>query len=454
MQMFAEQVFTVDDLAQKVRNAGVVGAGGAGFPAYVKISADAQLLIANGAECEPLLYKDQTVIQQFAEPLLQGMQLLMRHIGAKRGVIAIKEKYQDSINHIAPLLPDNIELKVMRNVYPAGDEYELVYEITGERIPAGGLPKDIGVLVHNVETIVNICRAAQDKPVTHSMITVQGEVETPFTAWLPIGMSYADILAMAGKVTCDNPVIIEGGAMMGSVETNFSTPITAVSSALLVLPDDAHVLSRRAEPESAFRRIGKSACDQCTLCTEMCPRYLLGYPIQPHLVMRSLLTSGTVSETLSVNAQACSECNICTLWACPEQLNPRDVCVTTKRDLKAQNRWQTADQLQAQTRPVHSMRDYRGVPSSRLTRRLGLAKYDKRTATWRDVSVTPTRVSIALQPRMGATADPIVKVGDAVTAGSMIASVAADKMGVPVHASISGTVTAVTDHIDIQSDRN
>lgn len=444
----------MDDLVQKVRNAGVVGAGGAGFPSYVKMSSEAQLLIANGAECEPLLYKDQTVIQQFAEPLLQGMLLLMQHIGAKRGVLAIKEKHQASINHIAPLLPENIELKLMPNVYPAGDEYELVYEVTGKRIPAGGLPKDIGVLVHNVETIVNIQRASEGKPVTHSMITVQGEVETPFTAWLPIGMTYADILALAGEVTCDKPVIIEGGAMMGSVETDFSTPISAVSSALLVLPDDAHVLGRRAEPEAAFRRIGKSACDQCTLCTEMCPRYLLGYPIQPHLVMRSLLTSGDVSETLSVHAQACCECNICTLWACPEQLNPRDVCVTTKRDLKAQGRWQTADQLQAQTRPVHSMRDYRGVPSSRLTQRLGLAKYDKRTAIWHKESVVPAQVSIALQARMGARPEPVVKVGDTVNAGSIIATVADDKMGVPVHASISGTVTAVADHINIQSNGN
>jgi len=444
----------VDDLVQKVRNAGVVGAGGAGFPTYVKISTAAELLIANGAECEPLLYKDQSVIQQFAEPLLGGMQLLMQHIGAKRGIIAIKEKHQASISHIAPLLPDNIELKLMPNVYPAGDEYELVYEVTGKRIPAGGLPKDIGILVQNVETIANIHRAAEGKPVTHSMITVHGEVETPFTAWLPIGMSYADILTLAGTVTCDKPVIIDGGVMMGSVETDFSTPITAVSSALLVLPDDAHVLSRRTESESAFRRIGKSACDQCTLCTEMCPRYLLGYPIQPHLVMRSLLTSGTVSETLSINAQACSECNVCTLWACPEQLNPRDICVTTKRDLKTQGRWQTADQLQAQTRPVHSMRDYRGVPSSRLTRRLGLANYDKRIAAWRNVSVVPARVSIALQVRMGARAEPVVKVGDTVTAGAIIATVPADKLGVPVHASISGTVTAVADHIDIQSNGN
>ncbi|PID44897.1 MAG: NADH dehydrogenase subunit [Gammaproteobacteria bacterium] len=444
----------MDDLVQKVRNAGVVGAGGAGFPAYVKMSCEAELLIANGAECEPLLYKDQTIIQQFSESLIQGMLLLMHHIGAKRGVLAVKEKHKASISHIEPLLPENIDLKLMPNMYPAGDEYELVYEVTGKRIPAGGLPKEIGVLVNNVETIVNISRASEGKPVTHSMITVHGEVETPFTAWLPVGMTYSDILALAGKVTCDNPVIIEGGAMMGSVETDLSKSISAVSSALLVLPADAHLLGKRAEPESAFRRIGKSACDQCSLCTEMCPRYLLGYPIRPHLVMRSLLTSGITSETLSVNAQACCECNVCTLWACPEHLNPRDVCATTKRDLRAAGLWQTPEQLQAQTRPVHSMRDYRAVPTKRLIQRLGLAKYDKRIARWKGESIVPESVSIALSARMGADTEPVVKVGDTVDAGSIIATVAADKMGVPVHASISGTVTSVSDHINIQSSGN
>ncbi|MCB1675142.1 MAG: SLBB domain-containing protein [Halioglobus sp.] len=444
----------MDNLVQKVRRAGVVGAGGAGFPAYVKIAAPAQVLIANGAECEPLLYKDQTVIQQFSGRLLHGMQLLMEHTGARAGVVALKKKHQVSIDHLRSRLPDNIELKIMPDVYPAGDEYEIVYEVTGKRIPAGGLPRDVGVLVHNVETIVNIDRAAEGSPVTHTMVTVQGEVERPFTAWLPIGMTYADILALAGAVTCDEPVIIEGGAMMGAVERDFARSVTSVSSALLVLPQDAHVLSRRAEPEPAFRRIGKSACDQCTLCTEMCPRYLLGYPIQPHLVMRSLLTSGAISQTLSLHAQACCECNICTMWACPEQLNPRDVCVTTKRDLKAQGLWQSADHLQAQTRPVHSMREYRGVPTSRLTRRLGLEKYDQHTALWRDVAVVPARVTIPLRPRMGTVAEPVVKVGDAVSAGTVIADVPDDALGVPVHASISGTVSSIGDCIDIHSNGN
>ncbi|ABM18333.1 Respiratory-chain NADH dehydrogenase domain, 51 kDa subunit [Marinobacter nauticus VT8] len=441
----------MNSLVEKVRNAGVVGAGGAGFPSYVKIQARADVLIANGAECEPLLYKDQTVIQRFSAELLQGMALLMEQTGASRGVIAIKEKHQDSISHIEPLLPGNIELKQMRNTYPAGDEYELVYEITGNRIPAGGLPKDIGVLVQNVETLVNIARAAQGHPVTRTMITVHGEVEHPFTAWLPIGMRFADVISLAGAITCDDPVVIDGGAMMGQVVDDMDTPISAVSSGLLVLPRDTNLVRRRSETEQQYKRIGKSGCDQCTLCTEMCPRYLLGYPIQPHLVMRSLLTTGEVSETLSVHAQACCECNICTLWACPEQLNPRDICVSTKRDLKANDLWLTPQQLQGQTREVHSMREYRGVPSQRLTRKLGLTKYDSKTAHWKDMDVAPSRVVIPLHQRMGQQPEPVVKTGDMVVEGAVIATTPGAGMGVPLHASISGKVTLMDGFIEINA---
>lgn len=437
-------------LVEQVRQAGVVGAGGAGFPCHIKIDTKAEVLIANGAECEPLLYKDQLVMQRYTESMFAGMQLLMEQIGASRGVLAIKEKHQSSIAHVQPLLPSNIELKIMPNVYPAGDEYELVYEVTGLRIPAGGLPKDVGVLVQNVETLVNVYHATRKKPVTHTMLTVHGEVERPFTAWLPIGMSYADVIALAGAIRCESPVIVEGGVMMGSIESDFSTPITATTSGLLVLPQDSHVVARKSEPEQVSKRIGKSACDQCTLCTEMCPRYLLGYPIQPHLVMRSLLTSGETSETLSLHAQDCSECNVCTLWACPEQLNPRDVCVAAKRDLKLHDLWQSPEQLQSQTRPVHSMREYRGVPTSRLIRRLGLTQYDRWPAPWLEVSEPPSSVAISLLTHFGASAVPIVKQGDKVMVGDVIAEASSEGLAVPAHASITGTVCAVGNRIEIQ----
>ncbi|CAA0125051.1 Electron transport complex subunit RsxC [BD1-7 clade bacterium] len=439
-------------LVQQVREAGIVGAGGAGFPTYMKIDVKVDVVIANGAECEPLLNKDQVIMQHHTDDFLDGLQLVMAQCGATKGVIGIKKKHQHSIDVLSGRLPANIELMLMENVYPAGDEYELVYEATGQRIPAGGLPKDIGVLVQNVETLYNVCRATKALPVTHSLISVHGEVVNPKTAWFPVGTTYRDAINSAGGLLCDDVVIIEGGPMMGSVTQDLDTPITRTGSGILAVKADSVLARRKSAPEKEYRRIGKSACDQCSLCTEMCPRYLLGYPIKPHLVMRSLLTSGETSETLSINAQACCECNICSLWACPEMLDPRNVCATTKRDLKANDNWMSAEQLQAKMVDVHPMREYRGVPTARLIRRLGLNGYDKIKAGFDDTQFHPQTVVIPLQQHIGAPANLSVAIGDVVEVGDVIATAPLDAMCVPMHASIRGTVTAAdTTQVTIQA---
>ncbi len=440
------------NLLDAVKQAGVVGAGGAGFPTYQKLDARADLLIANGAECEPLLNKDQVVMQDFADELLAGMQLAMTQIGAAEGIIGLKQKHVHSIEVLQPKLPANIRLLQMPNVYPAGDEYELVYEATGRQIPSGGLPKEIGVVVQNVETLFNVQRASEGQAVTHTMISVHGSVAKPYTDWLPIGCTMADALALAGGTTIDDFVVVDGGPMMGAMIEDMSTVITRTSSGLIVVPRESRLARRKMTPERAYKRHGKSACDQCSLCTEMCPRYLLGYPIKPHLVMRSLLTTGEMSETLTINAQACCECNVCSMWACPEELDPSAICVATKRDLRARDALLSPQQLQALTTPVHPMREYRGVPTARLTRRLGLGRYDKVKALYVKNDFVPREVRIPLQQHIGAPAVASVKPGDKVRAGDEIGAAATDALGVPVHASIDGTVRTVADTITITAD--
>lgn len=437
------------NLLEALQRAGVVGAGGAGFPTYEKLNARVGLLIANGAECEPLLNKDQVIMQHYADELLAGMQLAMQQIGASEGAIGVKEKHARSIEVLTPLLPANIRLVVMPNVYPAGDEVELVYGATGRQVPQGGLPKEVGVVVQNVETLVNVARASQQRPVTHTMVTVHGSVAKPYTDWLPIGCSVADAIGLAGGATIDDFVVIDGGPMMGGMVEDLATVITRLSSGLIVVPRDSHLAQRKMAPERTYRRIGKSACDQCSMCTELCPRYLLGFPIKPHLVMRSLLTSGEMSQTLSVNAQACCECNICSLWACPEELDPRNICVTTKRDLRASDALLTPQQLQNLTTEVHPMKAYRGVPTARLIRRLGLAHYDKIKAPFRDGQFNPAVVTIPLQQHIGAPARATVKVGARVKCGDEIGAVPQGALGVAIHASIDGTVSAVDSSITI-----
>lgn len=432
----------MDELVQLVQKAGVVGAGGAGFPTYKKIDARVEIVIANGAECEPLLYKDQMLMEHYPEEIVDGMRHIMNYMGARKGIVAIKGKNKKSIQSISSHLPENITIFEMKDVYPAGDEYEVVYHSTGRRIPAGGLPLEIGVIVQNVETLYNVHRAVKGLPVTHSMMTVHGNVKKPLTAWFPLGMSYGDVLEVAGGATIDDFVLVDGGPMMGKVISDLSTPVSRLSSGFIVMARESKLATRKAQPEKAFKRFGKSACDQCSLCTEMCPRYLLGYPIQPHLVMRSLLTTGATSETLTYWAQACCECNICTLWACPEDLDPRNVCVVTKRDLMKQSKWLSQDQLQNLTKEVHPLKAYRSVPTKRLTRRLGLQKFTEE-APLRTGQIEPRSVSIPLQQHIGAAPVPIVNQGDKVVVGDLLAKEADTQLSVPVHASINGTVRSV-----------
>jgi Na+-translocating ferredoxin:NAD+ oxidoreductase RnfC subunit len=440
----------MEDLVELARKAGVVGAGGAGFPTYKKIDARVDTVIANGAECEPLLFKDQAVMEHFPAQIVAGMAQVMRHMGAARGLIAVKAKNKSALESLRSQLPASIAVVELEDFYPAGDEYEVVYRCTGKRIPAGGYPLEIGIVVLNVETLFNLHQAAAGQPVTHSMMTVHGHVARPVTAWFPIGIPYADVLKVAGGATIDDFVLIDGGPMMGRITTDLGTPVTRLSSGLIVVPRGMRLAQRKSLSEAAFKRIGKSVCDQCSLCTEMCPRYLLGYPIRPHLVMRSLLTTGATSETLTPWAQACCECNICSLWACPEDLDPRNVCVVTKRDLRQHGRWLEPDRLRRLAVEVHPVAEFRRVPTQRLVRKLGLAGF-KAEAPFDPTPIAAQRVSIPLQGQGGAPALPLVKAGDRRRVGDVLAEPRKDAMGVPIHASVSGTVTSVGAAIGMES---
>ncbi len=430
---------------QQLQMAAVIGAGGAGFPTYKKVSAKVDIVIANGAECEPLLNKDQTLMQNFPQEIIQGLQRVMDHSGARKGIVAIKNKNKNSIAAISKQLPPNISIFEMEDVYPAGDEYEVVFHATGKRIPAGGLPLDVGVIVQNIETLYNIKRALEGKPVTHSILTVHGYVKNPLTAFFPIGVSYSEVLEAAGGATIDDFVLIDGGAMMGHVVTDLQTVVRAKSAGFIVMPRDAHLSMRKMQTERSYKKTGKSTCDQCSLCTEMCPRYLLGYPIKPHLVMRSLLTTGELSQSLTHWAQACCECNICSLWACPEELDPRNICVTTKRDLKQQDAWLSPEQLQELTLGPHPLKEYRSVPTKRLVRRLGLEKLTAISAVYHAGTIKTDKVKIPLDAHIGTAAIPVVAIGEKVSRGQMIARPAIG-LSIAAHASIDGTVTDMDEH--------
>ena len=435
------------DILNKIQNAGVIGAGGAGFPTYKKLEARVDHIIANGAECEPLLYKDRETMLQETEAFFRGLQIMRELTGAQKVTIAIKRKNADLENHFKHLLKEyKFDLFIYNDVYPAGDEFVLVYEITKKRIPPGGIPLQVGCVVDNVETIVNIAHAVEhDQAVTEKYITITGAVKNAITTRVPIGVTFNDCIAAAGGLTTDKPVALTGGLMMGGLETDLFLPVAKTMGGLIILPEDHYLVRRKSQSRQTYTRIGHGQCDQCSLCTELCPRYILGYPIEPHKVMRTLLMTGEAKERGSLWAQHCCECNVCSLIACPENLDPKNICVDSKKVLNEKGLSFTESELDQVFRDVHPVREGREVPISTLYQRLGLKPYD-RHAYYIETALRPSEVSIPLDSNIGQPSIASVKISDPVKRGDIIGKTENGALGCPVHASIDGRVTAVDSH--------
>ncbi len=430
-------------ILQRIRDAGVVGAGGAGFPTYKKLDSRVEHVIANGAECEPLLYKDREVMRQERKAFFRGLAIMRDLTGAKHVTIAVKHKNQDVVEGFRQEADAaGFDLFIYPDVYPAGDEYVLVYEITGRRIPPGGIPLAVGCVVDNVETIINIAYALDSKPVIDKYLTVTGAVHKPLTTVVPVGTSIQECLQLAGGCTVDNPVILTGGLMMGGVASGVADPVAKNMGGVIALPADHYLVRRKTAAKETYTRIGHGQCDQCSLCTELCPRYIMGYPIQPHRVMRTLLMTGEAKARNSLWAQYCCECNICSLIACPEQLDPKNICVDAKALLKQNKMGRTEEELQQLFLPEHPVRKGRELPIETLYTRLGLKPYDRK-AEFTRVNWQPKTVAIPLAGHIGAPAKPVVQAGAAVQRGDVIATVEPAQLGCPVHASIDGRVTSV-----------
>jgi cobalamin reductase len=428
-------------LAEKLKACGVVGAGGAGFPASVKAASRAEFVIANGAECEPLLHKDAELMAHSPTEILSGLKLMMEATGAQRGKFGVKSKNQAAVEAIqARMDPAAVDLVLLGDFYPSGDEFELVPAATGRLVPAGGIPLQVGCVVSNVETLYNIHQAAQGVPVTRKFITVTGAVSKPQSFWVPIGTAFRDLLPLAGGATARDFGIFASGVMMGTLTFSLDEVVTKTTGGLIILPRDHYLISRKARPPEAMHRIGRSACDQCSYCTEFCPRYLLGYEVMPHKVMRSLGFSLAGAQQWNPWAELCCSCGLCTLYACPEDLYPKEACDQAKGDLRS------AGIKFRQQKPVeiHPMKEGRRVPLAMLRKRLKLEDYE-RPAPYADANLRPAAVRLKLSQHAGVPARPTVRAGQKVKTGDAVATLQAAELGAPIHASMDGTVQAVTE---------
>ncbi len=432
----------IQELSAILRAGGIVGAGGAGFPAYAKLDRRTETIILNCAECEPLLKLHRQLLEKYAREIIDTLHLMAVCVGAREVVIGIKKAYQEAIatlhEHIA--VYQEIRLGLLDSVYPAGDEVILIYETTGKTVPPGGFPIAGGIAVFNVETVYNIHRLLnQSQPVTDKLVTVAGAVPAPVTRRIPLGSTIAEAVAAAGGSRCEQPVYWLGGPMMGDIGTA-TQPVLKTTNAILVLPPD-HLLVRRKKRTAAIDlKRAAAACCQCSMCTDLCPRQLLGHPIEPHKFMRAAICHDTQDTDIFLNTMFCSSCGLCENYSCMQGLSPRTLIADCKAGLKAHGIKPPTDVLAA---PVPAARDLRQVPLKRLTARLDLVRYEK-PAPLNEELLPVTRVTLPLGQHIGAPAVPIVRPGDTVAVGQMLAEPATG-LSVALHASLDGQVSAVTD---------
>lgn len=438
-----------ESIRNLIKDAGVVGAGGAGFPTHIKLNCKAEIVIANGAECEPILRVDQQLMEREAKRILRGLSLAMEATGAKEGVVATKSHYLGAVAAFRTEIKNypNIRLHEMRSYYPAGDEKSLIYEVTRRVVPTGKLPADVGVVVSNVNSLLNIAKAVEGEPVTKKFVTVSGEVNSPATFEVPIGTDAYLLLTWAGlPLDLDDYVLLVGGPCMGFLSDKWHFPVTKTTGGLIVLPKAHQYVARRQMPLSRQITLARAVCCQCSQCTQMCPRNALGLNVQPHKAMRAMAQASGKLVGDANAVLACCSCGLCTNYACNFGLNPANIMAQLKIEFAKQG-------LRPQPEgcivpdPAWEMKK---VPVARLIARMGLKKYDV-PAPLRDAPAV-NRVTIPLRQHIGAPSEPIVQEGSIVAAGDLIAMIPEKALGANIHASISGRVVRINaDCIELEA---
>ena len=428
----------LSELQGILKENGIVGAGGAGFPTYAKLSEKADTVILNCAECEPLLKLHRQVLETHPQEIFEALQIISKTVNAKRVCVALKKSYTATANAIKPFVEffENIEICLLDDVYPAGDEVILTYEVTGRIVPPGDIPLSVGVMVLNVETVYNLYRAMNGRPVTRKYVTIAGEVENPVTVRVPIGVTVGEIIKLAGNITTEDPAFIIGGPMMGSLGSKANI-VTKTTNAVLVLPSSHSLIRRRQSKTFIDMKRAMAACCQCSYCTSLCSRNLLGHPINPSEFMRVASNSITNDAAPYINAMYCSGCGLCEQYSCVQNLSPRMLLAACKLELRKAG-------IKPQPPPepvVNPDRPLRQVPMSRLTSRIGLKKYNKSAPI---IEAVPDfkKVTVLLSQHVGNPSVPIVKKGDEVHEKQLIAN-AGEGLSVALHSPVNGVVTAV-----------
>jgi electron transport complex protein RnfC len=298
-----------EEIIAAVQQAGVVGLGGAAFPAHVKLSPPADqvidTLLVNGCECEPYLTSDHRVMVEYSERVQLGIRIMLHCLGIRRAVIGIEQNKPDALEAMRATLPADldIEVRALEAKYPQGAEKMLIKAVLDREVPSGGLPGKIGVVVQNVGSVATLAEVFETGlPLIERIVTVTGPgVREPGNWIVPVGTKLRDVLAGSGGLADDANEIIFGGPMMGVAVASLDTPILKGTSGVLVLSRS------QALPKESY------PCIRCGHCLDACPVFL-----NPQR-LGSLATNDRWSEMVDYHLMDCMLCGCCS-YACPSNI--------------------------------------------------------------------------------------------------------------------------------------
>lgn len=295
--------YTKEEIISSMKDGGLIGMGGAGFPTHVKYETDKTIeyVLINAAECEPYLTCDHRLMLEFGYDILNGVNLLLKASGAKKAIICIEDNKNDAVDYFNDLLLEQglpIEVKVLKTRYPQGGERQLTEAVLGKEVPAGKLPADIGVIINNVGTAKAVADIVfANTPLIYRCITITGKVKKPANYYVPIGTRYSELIELSGGFTTVHNRVIVGGPMTGNsilysggireLEGN----VTKTSSGLLVLEDQTII---------------ESPCIRCGECERVCPAGLAPYKIDYAFIIRDYDLCEKLHSTECISCGCCS----------------------------------------------------------------------------------------------------------------------------------------------------